>query len=35
MKTTKEKGIGVMLLGSQRFGGKKGMLKFRDGDYYE
>jgi hypothetical protein len=32
MKIMEEKGIGVIHLGSQHFGGKKGVLKFRDGN---
>jgi len=32
MKTMKEEGVGVMLLGSQHSKGKKGMLKFQDED---
>jgi hypothetical protein len=32
MKTMKEEEVGVMFLSSQHSKGKKGMLKFQDGD---
>jgi hypothetical protein len=32
VKIVEEKRVGVMFVGSQHFGGKKGMLEYQDGD---